>query len=344
MSRLFRTVALAAGLAVLLAWIGPAAPALAQGAPPAVAPAQPDYSWQDSLKRQTGRIALPDGKASLDLGDDYYFIGKDDARKVLVDGWGNPPNAVDGVMGMIFPKRFKPMDEGSWGAVITFDPVGYVSDKDARTADYAKILEDIKSADAADNVERKKQGFPEINVVGWAEPPKYLPDGHVVIWARDLISSASQNHSLNYDIRVLGREGVLSLNVVAAMDDLANVRDAADGIARTAVFDQGQQYADYKEGVDKAAGFGIAGLVAAGAGVAVAKKAGLLGLILLFGKKFLVLILAFFGGAVAWLRRLVGLKPKAPAVRPAPADFSEPLASPSANPIEGGSKGGDLIS
>lgn len=343
MSRILKSAALAAGLAVVLSW-GGLGPARAEAsAPPAVA-AAPDYSWQDSLKRQTGLVSLPAAKASLNLGDDYYFIGPEDSRRVLVEGWGNPPDAADGVLGMIFPKRFKPLDDGSWGAVITYNPIGYVSDKDARTADYTKLLADMRSGEAENNESRRKAGYPELTLVGWAEPPRYLSDNHVVIWARELAVSTSPHHGLNYDIRVLGREGVISLNVVAGMADLADVRDAAAGIARTAQYDSGMRYADYREGIDKSSGIGIAGLVAAGVGVAAAKKLGLLGILLVFGKKLIVLVLAAFGGLAAWLRRQFGMAPKAAPkrARAAPMQFGED--PPASNPIEGGRRdGGDLI-
>jgi hypothetical protein len=90
------------------------------------------------------------------------------------------------------------------------------------------------------------------------------------------------------------------------MAKLDETRTAAARFARAAEFDQGARYADYMLG-DAKAEYGVAGLVAAGVGVAAAKKLGLLAVILAFGKKFIVLIIAglallggvfrrFFGG------------------------------------------------
>ena len=72
---------------------------------------------------------------------------------------------------------------------------------------------------------------------------------------------------------------------------------------RAAEFQPGSRYADYQAGTDKEAEYGLAGLVAAGAGIAVAKKVGLIGIILAFGKKFLFVILAVAAGLGAWARR-----------------------------------------
>ena len=54
------------------------------------------------------------------------------------------------------------------------------------------------------------------------------------------------------------------------------------------------------------AGYGLAGLVAAGVGVAAAKNFGLIGLILLFAKKAWFLIVLPFAIAWRWLKRLFG--------------------------------------
>ena len=102
------------------------------------------------------------------------------------------------------------------------------------------------------------------------------------------------------------RKGVLSLNMLSDMSSLNEVRAAAADFARTAAFEAGSTYADYNPSSDKTAEYGLAGLVAGGAGVAVAKKLGLLGLILAFGKKFIVLIIAALGAIGAGVGRLMG--------------------------------------
>lgn len=55
---------------------------------------------------------------------------------------------------------------------------------------------------------------------------------------------------------------------------------------------------------DTKSGLGIAGLVAAGIGIVAAKKLGLIAIVLVFAKKFLVIILAAFAGVGAKLRSL----------------------------------------
>lgn len=290
-------------------FVGVAAPAMAADQPPApVAASQPDISWQDRLQHRTGVIALPVAHARLNLGSDYYFLDAAAAKRVLTEGWGNPPEAGEGVLGMIVPTRFKPLEAASWGAVITYQDVGYVSDKDARTTDYDKLLDQLRESEGDSNARRQEAGYPAIHLAGWAERPSYDPARHLVIWAQDLAIGGSDTHSLNYDIRLLNKQGVLSLNVISSMADLQDVRAAAGSIAKAAVFDAGSTYADYQKGRDKAAEFGVGGLVAAGLGVAVAKKFGLLAILLVVLKKGFVVIAAALASGAAWFRRAFGKK------------------------------------
>jgi uncharacterized membrane-anchored protein len=95
---------------------------------------------------------------------------------------------------------------------------------------------------------------------------------------------------------VLGREGHLVLSFVAMMDELALIHTEAPVVMEMANFTAGNAYADYVEGADQRATYGIGGLIAGGALAAVAQKTGLLAILLAFGKKFIVLILAGLAG------------------------------------------------
>lgn len=271
----------------------------------------------NSLKPQQGVINLPAAKAKLNLGAGYYFLGPDDARRVLVEGWGNSPDAADGILGIVFPAGKTFLDD-TWGAVVTYAQTDYVSDKDAKSEDYAALLKDMQSGEDEMNAERKMEGYPVIHLVGWAQAPSYDGARHDLIWARELQFGAETDHTLNYDVRHLGRHGVLSLNMISVMSQLPTVSAAARDLAKTAEFDTGSRYADYQQG-DKVAEFGLGGLVAAGAGLAVAKKVGIIGIILAFAKKGIALIALAGAAAWGWLRKQFGGKPK-PSPRPSEAE------------------------
>lgn len=277
-----------------------AAAASAQPVPPATeqqAEIRKLQALLESLDPQHGDIALPAAKATLELGEDYYFLGAEDARRVLIEGWGNPPSVVEGVLGMVFPAGKSPLDD-TWGAVITWVGDGYVSDADAAGIDYADLLRQLKSGEAEENRALAADGYPASNIVGWAQQPSYDGARHNLIWAKEIAFAGNTENTLNYDVRVLGREGVLSMNIVAQMSDLAAIGPEAAKLMNTATFQPGAQYADYREGVDRKAAYGVGGLIAGGAALAVAKKVGLFGILLLVLKKGWVVIAV--GGAAAW--------------------------------------------
>jgi uncharacterized membrane-anchored protein len=269
-----------------------------------------------------GDIAVPGTDSVLHLGQAYYFLDAADARRVIVEAWGNPADAAQNVLGLVIPTGKTFAD--SWGAVVTWNPTGWVSDTDAKSADYDALLKQMKEGEAEDNKRRAAQHLTTLQTVGWAQAPTYDPATHSAVWARELQEGDDtdpSHHGLNYHVRFLGRRGVLSLNMVSAMSQLAQTRAAAKDLAATAAFNPGARYADYKAGVDKSAGYGIAGLVAAGLGVLAVKKLGLLAVILAFGKKFIVILAAAAAGAGAWIKRqwsrLTG-RPIAPAPRRRP--------------------------
>jgi uncharacterized membrane-anchored protein len=255
-----------------------------------------------ALHPQTGRIAIPAAHVTLDLGRSYYFLPSSDAKRVLTEGWGNPPEQVSEVLGMIFPAG-KTFHDPTWGAVIQYENSGHVSDKDAATQDYDSVLADMKSGEEEENKKAAEQGYAGSHLVGWAQAPTYDSSAKTLIWARDIKFDNSQEDTLNYDVRTLGRTGVLSLNMVDTMSNLQAVRDAAKSLGSTVKFDAGSAYADYDPSTDKLADYGLAGLVAAGVGVAVAKKAGLLAVLLIFAKKAIAFIAAGFVALRAWFKR-----------------------------------------
>ena len=301
---------LAVAAALALPAILPARPS----APPAEStPATPDAraaaarfeGIQRRLHPVSGDVRIPGANVILHLGRDYYFLPADEARIVLTEGWGNPPSQADGVLGMVFPAG-RTFADDTWGAVITYEASGYVSDSDAASTDYAALMTQMQADEAETNAERARQGFPAMHLVGWAQAPAYDARTHSVVWARNIQFAGAGENTLNYDIRMLGRRGVLSLNIVSVMSDLAGTRTAAQRFASAAEFPQGERYADYQAGTDQVAEYGVAGLIAAGIGATVAQKAGLFALILAFGKKIIIFVVAGF--ALLWrrIRRLFG--------------------------------------
>ncbi len=247
-----------------------------------------------SLKFQTGKIDLPNGVASLNLPESFVYLNPSDAERVLVEAWGNPPNELS--LGMIFPAGINPVDAAAWGVVITYDEDGHVNDEDANSINYDDLLKDNIEAMQEDNTERKKQGYDALTLVGWAEKPSYDATSHKLYWAKELAVENLTEHTLNYNIRVLGRKGVLVLNAISGMNQIGTIKTEMQKVIAFTDFSPGNTYGDFNSGTDKTAEYGIAALVAGGA----AAKLGLFGklfAVILAFKKFLLLgVIAVWAG------------------------------------------------
>ena len=253
------------------------------------------------LAYQTGKVQLSGGMATITLPPSFRFLGEQDSRKLLV-AWGNPPESAQGVLGMLVPADVSPLSEDGWAIVVTYDDDGYVNDEDAKTLNYDKVLNEMQEQTVASNEARQKEGFEPITLIGWAEPPHYDAAAHKLYWAKELKFGSSTDHTLNYSIRILGRRGVLVLNAVSSIGQLDVVKKGTPDVLAAVEFNEGHRYADYLPGTDKAAAYGIGGLILG----ATAAKAGLFKLIwvaLLASKK---LIIAGVVAAGAAIKKLFG--------------------------------------
>ncbi len=279
--------------------------------PPAV---QPDPAKLESeLRYQTGTVEVAGGKAKFKLGPGFRYLDPDQSARLLSEGWGNPPG--EKTLGMILPAEPSPLTPEGWGVVITYEEDGYVDDKDAEKINYGELLDQMKKDVTEENKERTKAGYEEVHLIGWAEPPHYDKTSNKLYWAKDIKFGDSPVDTLNYNIRVLGRRGVLVLNAVASVDQLGSIRTSMQQLLPAVEFNPGHRYADFVPGKDKVAEYGMGALVlgtlAAKTGLFKALLAGLLA-----AKKFVILGIAAIG---AWLRKVLGKKKEvatAPPIEP----------------------------
>ncbi len=286
-------------IAMLLLCLGSSVPASGQEAGRASMSAE---QFELSLSFQQGKISLPGGMATLDLPPTFRYLNPADTDKVLVEGWGNPPGRA--TLGMIVPTATSLLSAAGWGVIVTYDADGHVNDADADAIDYDELLKEMQGGVAAGNGERKEAGYPALALVGWAEKPSYDKASHKLYWAQELKTAGDQGNGLNYNIRVLGREGVLVLNAVASMDQLDKIRAEMKQVTAFSDFTPGNRYADFNSATDKTAEYGIAALVAGGA----AAKMGLFGKLLVFVLAFKKLLLVGLGALGIGLARFFGRK------------------------------------
>lgn len=250
--------------------------------------------WQ-SLQPTTGEVKLPGAVATLNVPDNFYYLSPEDTAKVLVEIWGNPPG--QNTLGMLFPSGMTPFDTESWGVTIEYEQDGYISDEDADDINYSELLTQMKLDTQRSSEERVKQGYPAIELVGWAEQPYYDKDSHKLHWAKEVRFEGYEQNTLNYNIRVLGRRGVLVLNFIANMEQKPLIDSNLESVLALAEFDEGSRYSDFDPDVDKVAAYGLGALVAG----KVLAKSGFFAAALIFLKKFGVFIVI---GIAALVKKL----------------------------------------
>ena len=240
--------------------------------------------------QQTGPadIAVRD-QAHLHLPAGYVWVPVPAAAQ-LMRSMGN--RVDDSFIGAVFPA-----DAGDWFASVRFVKEGYIKDDDAKEWNAADLLKSLKEGTEASNEDRVKRGIPAMEVVGWAQEPRYDATTHRLVWSaltREKSASAS-DQGVNYNTYALGRDGYISLNLVTSARDLDKYKPDAAKLLAAMQYDDGKRYADFNSSTDKVAAYGLAALVAGAA----AKKLGLLAVILAFVAKF-AKVFVVAGGAALW--------------------------------------------
>ncbi len=205
-------------------------------------------------------------KATIKTNKTNSFLDENNSKKYL-ELTGNIPE----------PGNFVLVSNTEyWWAVFSFSSIGYVNDDEKIDPD--ALLEQLKSRDVSDNEERKKLGLPILNTLGWYIPPHYDIESKHLEWG--LRVQSGDHEILNYTIRFLGKTGVMSLILVSSPESLAADVKSLKASLLGFSFNNGESYAEYKEG-DKVAEYGLAALIAGGA-AAVASKKGFFSIIAAF--------------------------------------------------------------
>lgn len=218
--------------------------------------------------------------AKLDLPESHAFLAQPDAGK-LMEKMGNLYN--DDLLGLVVSKN----EADEYIVTLRYEESGYI--KDDEELDGKELLESIQEGEDEYNEERKKLGFSAIHAAGWDEEPHYDKQKHELVWG--LRIEAADGGSINYNTRILGRNGYISLNLVTDKQHLAEYKPAGALLLSKTTFEPGKRYADFNSSTDKVAEYGLTGLVLGGAGLGLAKAAKI-GLLAKFGKVLIGLLIA----------------------------------------------------
>jgi len=257
---------------------------------------------QDKIDWQKGPVKVDiDSYAEIDVPQGYVFTGKEGTKKAM-KLMGNLLTNKE--VGMIAPASLldpKAKDK-PWFVVFEYDPIGYVKDDEKDAIDADGLLKTFRENNRRANTERAKQGLQVLEVAGWAVKPHYDEQTHNLEWGLDLKEKqgeADMGNTVNYEVRLLGRNGVMSSTLVLSKEDLDTILPDFRKLLKSCEFNSGLRYAEFKQG-DKIAQYGLTALIGGGA-VAVAAKSGLL-------KNLWKILVAAAVGVGALMKRLWGKK------------------------------------
>lgn len=229
--------------------------------------------------------------------------------KQFMEATQNPPSGAE--QGVLLCRGTAPNDSSFWFVIFEYNASGYVRDDDKGKLDSTALLRSIQRGTEEGNEERRNRGWGEIEVVGWQRAPYYDSLTHNLTWATRLREKGAANdETINRSVRLLGRGGVMNVDLVLDPNQTLTAVPAFDSILGGYTFVQGQRYSEWRAG-DKVAQFGLTALIAGGAGVA-AVKLGLFAkfwkfilAIFLALKKLVIVVIAAIGG---FFKRLFGRK------------------------------------
>lgn len=230
--------------------------------------------------------------AEVDVPEGYIFTDGPNTR-TLMEAMGNLTSGTE--VGFLAPTSMV------WFVIFRFSEDGYIKDDDKDKLNAASMLKSIKAGTQQSNEERKRRGWPPMNIVGWEQEPKYDPQTQNLEWA---IRGESEGEQIvNYNTRILGRKGVMEVKLIVDPDKLATTLPTFKTLLANYSYKGGERYAEYKQG-DKLAKYGLAALITGGA-VAVAAKTGLLATLILFFKKGWKLIVIGVVAIGAFFKKLI---------------------------------------
>jgi uncharacterized membrane-anchored protein len=279
-------------------------PGFSQGAPSSEAARKAELTgaWQAASNAGTAGpadVPLID-QATLKLPAGDFFVPKAEGIRVM-RALGNTIHEASFV-GLVLGTR--PNDR--WLVVITYIKEGYIKDDAAKDWNADDLLKNLKEGVDESNKDRAARGFPEMEVIGWIEPPNYDATSHRLVWSvlgKDKGTPDDARKDVNYNTYALGRDGYFSLNLLSDSARIATDKSAAHELLANLTYQSGKRYEDFSASTDRIAEYGLLALVG---GVA-AKKLGLLALLLAFVLKFakaIFVAVAVFGtGVVKFFRR-----------------------------------------
>jgi uncharacterized membrane-anchored protein len=209
-------------------------------------------SAREVMQEGPARIKLSD-QAVLMLPKGDVFVPAAEAAGIL-RAWDARPGPD--LLGMVLPASGT---RGQWFVVLHFNGVGHVRDDDAKRWSAEALLAALKEGATAAGANR---GAGSVSVLGWLEPPRYDPAARQLVWSLATTRSARKASTANYNTFMLGREGYISMNLVADADEIERNKPVMKALLAGLAFREGKRYDEFDASTDRLAPHGLTALVA----------------------------------------------------------------------------------
>lgn len=252
------------------------------------------FGW---TRQGSGKLGT---RAEVKIPEGWRFTDGNGTRSLL-KLYGNLTG--DNELGMLTTEG-----EGPW-VIFEFEDSGYVKDDEKDQLNADEMLASLREGQEIGNERRKEMGLSELKLLGWAVPPRFNDQTKNLEWALRVGSESGE--SINYSTRLLGRHGVMKVDLVCTPEEMTTLMTPYQGIIAGYQYLQGNTYAEYQAG-DKVAKYGLTALVAGGAAVAAGKMglfAKLAGLFGKLGKAAIIVVVAIGAAIKALFSKLFGKKP-----------------------------------
>ncbi len=199
---------------------------------------------------------------SLRLDANHRFINAEETVRIMIKDWGNPASHVmeQNPLGMIVDKSFP---QGSnWGIVITASHDGHVPDKDAKRIDDGHLLTIIRKEYLRMNKQRRAAGSAPVTSLNWALAPEYDRESNRITWAKEIGFGKTGTLTLNYAVRLLGREHAIHMNAVGSREHMDAITRTMTMVLAGSTFDEGYRYSDFNARQHRTADYGLVALIA----------------------------------------------------------------------------------
>jgi uncharacterized membrane-anchored protein len=270
-----------------------------------------DYEWKDG----PATVSLDD-KATLKVAEDLMFLDADNTKRFMEDSESFPNGSEIGSL-------YGAGEQSNWYVIFEYNHTGHIDDSDKNDLDADELLKSYKRGTEEQN--KKTSAENQLNIVGWDIEPAYDNSKHQLRYSLAL-QDAQQEALVNYNVNVLTREGYIGVILVTDSANFEqNRKQFEEHVLNNLSVNSGYTYGEFDASLDKKSELGLTGLILGGAGVAVAKKVGLLLLL----KKGWIFIVAALAGAFGWLRRKLKGRKNPPAASP-----TESPEAPTLSPAE----------